>query len=89
MESNVDQREVPCPKCSKPLYALLRVTKTKGDSLLLVTEGSPRVEKDDAGNFIKCPHCSARVPMEPNPEHMNAGYYVSEPVSQPKSEGSA
>jgi DNA-directed RNA polymerase subunit RPC12/RpoP len=75
--SKPDQREVPCPKCGKPLYVLVKVTK--GDPLWRVTDGSPRVEEDDRGNFIRCPNCAERVAMEPNPEHVNAGYYVAEP----------
>jgi DNA-directed RNA polymerase subunit RPC12/RpoP len=26
---------------------------------------APRVEQDDQGSFLRCPHCRARVAMQP------------------------
>ena len=80
MPNNSGLREIPCPCCRKPLFVLIEVTK--GDTIELVTPESPRVETDDAGSFITCPHCSKRVVMLPNhPPGSRAGYYVS--PSQP------
>lgn len=70
-----DLKEVPCPCCRRPLYVLIKVTK--GDSIWLVTENSPRVENDNKGPFIKCPSCSKRVAMEPDISLQGSGFHVA------------
>lgn len=78
----VDVKTVPCPCCKKTLYRdTLMQRDGAGDAVWLTTPESPRVENNKEGYFITCLHCSKRVVMLPNPEHPNAGYYVS-PVQQ-------
>ena len=71
-----DLKEVACPCCSKPLYVVAKVTK-KGGSTWLITDSSPSVETDSLGHFIKCPHCSKRVAMEPEIKLQGSGFHLS------------
>lgn len=66
---------VLCPCCNKSLYRAADSGKGKG--VFLVTKDSPRVLEDDAGYFIKCPHCSKRIAMIVDPALPNSGFYVS------------
>ncbi|HKU46548.1 MAG TPA: hypothetical protein VJQ58_06665 [Burkholderiales bacterium] len=52
--------DVHCPSCDKFLYSAL--------SLEDVVDGeaptAPRIEHDDQGAFLRCPHCQARIAMK-------------------------
>jgi hypothetical protein len=53
--------DVHCPRCDQFLYSAL--------SLEDVVDGdaptAPRVEHDDRGSFLRCPHCRTRIAMKP------------------------
>lgn len=52
--------DVDCPKCGKFLYSALSLE----DVLAADAPGSPAVLSDDAGDYLRCPHCAARLAMK-------------------------
>jgi DNA-directed RNA polymerase subunit RPC12/RpoP len=53
--------DVHCPSCDKFLYSALSLE----DVLDAESATAPRVEEDGEGNYLRCPHCRARVAMQP------------------------
>lgn len=51
--------DVPCPRCGKALYSALSLE----DGVNAAAPTSPRLERDEHGHFIRCPHCAKRVGM--------------------------
>lgn len=73
-----DIKEFPCPLCGKVLFRKeLRQHGGSGDAIWLNTADRPPVETDSSGAFIKCPSCSGRVVMLPDPVHPDSGFYIS------------
>ena len=52
---------VDCPYCGKFLYTALSLENVVDAD----APTSPRLESDERGNFVRCAHCQARVPMKP------------------------
>jgi hypothetical protein len=52
--------DVPCPRCGKALYSAVSLE----DGVDAGAVESPRVERDAAGHYMTCPHCTQRVRME-------------------------
>jgi len=53
--------DVDCPYCGKFLYTALSLENVVDAD----APTSPRLESDERGNFVRCAHCQARVPMKP------------------------
>jgi DNA-directed RNA polymerase subunit RPC12/RpoP len=53
--------DVECPFCGKFLYTALSLENVVDAD----APTSPKVEFDAQGNFMRCEHCKARVPMKP------------------------
>jgi DNA-directed RNA polymerase subunit RPC12/RpoP len=53
--------DVHCPSCDKFLYSALSLE----DVLDADSATAPRVEEDGNGSYLRCPHCRARVAMQP------------------------
>jgi hypothetical protein len=51
--------DVPCPNCGRALYSSVSLD----DGVDAGAVGSPKVEHDMQGDYMKCPHCAKRVPM--------------------------
>jgi DNA-directed RNA polymerase subunit RPC12/RpoP len=51
--------DVHCPSCDKFLYSALSLE----DVVQADAPAAPRIETDEQGNFLRCPHCRARVAM--------------------------
>jgi len=51
--------DVPCPGCGRALYSSVSLD----DGVDAGAVGSPKVEHDGQGDYMKCPHCARRVPM--------------------------
>jgi DNA-directed RNA polymerase subunit RPC12/RpoP len=52
--------DVNCPKCGKFIYTALSLE----DVLAADAPTSPRVQTDARGDYLRCPHCEARIPMK-------------------------
>jgi len=51
--------EVPCPRCGKALYSSVSIE----DGVNAAVPEAPKLERDDSGYYIRCPHCASRVAM--------------------------
>ena len=52
--------DVDCPKCGKRIYTALSLE----DVLAADAPTSPTVQSDALGDYLRCPHCSARIAMK-------------------------
>jgi hypothetical protein len=52
--------DVPCPHCGKALYSAVSLE----DGIDAGAAESPKVEHDERGWYMACPHCAKRVAME-------------------------
>ena len=51
--------DVPCPACAQTLYSAVSLD----DGIDAGAVESPRIERDGRGDYMRCPHCGARVAM--------------------------
>ena len=51
--------EVPCPRCGKALYG----ATSSDDAVNSAAPEAPKLERDDAGYYVRCPHCASRIAM--------------------------
>jgi len=58
--------DVPCPACAQALYSAVSLD----DGIDAGAVECPRVEHDERGDFMRCPHCGTRVAMT----RMQAGH---------------
>ena len=65
-------KETMCPCCGKVLYALGPVAQ----SVAGVANG-PKVESDQHGHFMRCPHCSKRVILQSTKTPVGAGFALA------------
>jgi len=73
-----DIRNISCPCCGRTLFRQeLQQRNGVGDAVWLNTPDRPPVEKDDQGHFMKCPQCSKRVAMLPDPKLPGSGFLLS------------
>jgi hypothetical protein len=54
---------VPCPCCKKELYRSLKVENGSNQAM----SGTPHLDQDESGQFMKCPHCLQRITMRSVP----------------------
>ena len=59
-------RAVLCPCCRNLLYAL-EMAHAKDKASWTLAKGSPAIQADPEGDFLRCPRCSKRVALEKNP----------------------
>jgi len=52
--------DVPCPRCGKPLYSATSLE----DAVNAATPEAPKIEHAADGDYLRCPSCRSRVPME-------------------------
>jgi hypothetical protein len=52
--------DVDCPACGRFLYTAISLE----DVVAADAPAGPRIDTDERGEYIKCPHCTARVAME-------------------------
>ena len=52
--------DVDCPKCGKFVYTALSLE----DVVPADAPTSPAVQKDALGDYLRCPHCGARIAMK-------------------------
>jgi sarcosine oxidase delta subunit len=52
--------DVDCPFCGKFLYSALSLENVVDAE----APTSPKVENDERGNYLRCPHCRARVAVK-------------------------
>jgi DNA-directed RNA polymerase subunit RPC12/RpoP len=52
--------DVHCPSCDKFLYSALSLE----DVVQPDTPSAPRIENDEQGDFLRCPHCRGRIAMK-------------------------
>jgi DNA-directed RNA polymerase subunit RPC12/RpoP len=57
--SMLPTHDVDCPYCGKFLYSALSLENVVDAD----APTSPKVETDVGGNYLRCPHCRARVAM--------------------------
>jgi DNA-directed RNA polymerase subunit RPC12/RpoP len=57
--SMLPTHDVDCPYCGKFLYSALSLENVVDAE----APTSPKVETDAGGNYLRCPHCKARVEM--------------------------
>ena len=53
--------DVDCPFCGKFLYSALSLENVVDAD----APTTPKVQSDEKGDYLPCPHCKARVPMKP------------------------
>ena len=68
-------RDDSCPLCSGVLFR--QSLRQRGDSIWLNTPDRAPVERDENGDFMKCPSCGHRVVMLPDPILADNAFYVS------------
>jgi DNA-directed RNA polymerase subunit RPC12/RpoP len=51
--------EVPCPRCGKGLYSAL----SSDDAVNAAVPEAPKLQRDEGGYYIRCPHCASRIAM--------------------------
>jgi uncharacterized protein YbaR (Trm112 family) len=66
---------VPCPCCKGELY---RTTLIDDRGAWALGKGSPRVQSDELGPFMICPHCKKRVVLIPDRTAARAGLKLSD-----------
>jgi uncharacterized C2H2 Zn-finger protein len=52
--------DVDCPQCGKFVYTAVSLEDVFAADALT----SPKVESDEHGDFLRCPHCAARLPLK-------------------------
>jgi phage FluMu protein Com len=65
--------DVDCPNCGKFLYTALSLE----DVLAADAQTSPKVLADAHGEYLRCPHCSARVAMTRVTTEAGAGFRIA------------
>jgi hypothetical protein len=60
------------PCCKKPLYQTGRLVESP--AINGIVKGSPKLQSDKDGYFMKCPHCSKRIVMVSTPSPVGAGF---------------
>ena len=66
---------VPCPCCKGDLYRTARIDERAVGGLV---QGSPRVQSDERGPFMICPHCHKRVVLASDRTAAGAGFKLSD-----------
>ena len=69
--------DVDCPACGKFLYTAFSLE----DVLAAEAPTSPKVEADAGGDYLRCKHCGARVPMKRITTRAGVGFRVADPPS--------
>ena len=49
-----------CPKCGRPLYTALSLEDVVDPD----APTAPKILHDDQGDYLACPYCAARIPMQ-------------------------
>lgn len=73
-----DPKAVLCPCCDKTLYELVLIDAHGNEGIWGLRKGSPSIEHDENGAFMKCRQCSCRVIMKSAPSPVGAGYDIAE-----------
>lgn len=69
-------KSVPCPCCNNELF---RLGALQADPLVLgKNASSPKLESDQHGQFMKCPHCSKRVIFVSAPATTGMGFRIGD-----------
>ena len=75
-EPMLPTHDVDCPACGKFLYTALSLE----DVLAAEAPASPKVESDAGGDYLRCKHCGARVPMKRITTSAGVGFRVADPA---------
>ena len=65
--------DVDCPQCGKMLYTALSLE----DVVAADSPMAPNVQTDAQGDYLRCPHCNARVPMKRITTDAGIGFRVA------------
>ena len=65
--------DVDCPRCGRFLYSALSLEDVVDPD----APTAPKIEADDGGHFVRCPHCQARVAMQAVTASGHRGYRLS------------
>ena len=68
--------DVDCPACGKFLYIAFSLE----DVVAADAPTSPKVQSDAGGDFLRCQHCGARVPMKRIVVSARVGFRVADPA---------
>ena len=72
--TDISQRSFLCPCCRKILYSL----RPGGNGSAWEPTGeSPRISHDNAGPFLKCPHCARRIAVVVSPEYADEPFFLA------------
>jgi hypothetical protein len=64
--------DVDCPACGRFLYTALSLE----DVVTADAPTGPRIDSDERGKYIRCPHCAARVAMKPVATAAGTGFRI-------------
>lgn len=68
--------DVDCPDCGRFVYTALSLE----DVLAADAPTSPQVRADARGDYLRCPHCGARIPMQRIDTDAGVGFRVADAV---------
>jgi hypothetical protein len=66
---------VPCPCCKRELYRVTLIEERGGWAL---EKDSPRIQSDERGPCMICPHCKKRVVLISDRTAAGAGFKLSD-----------
>jgi len=70
------EKKIMCPCCGKELF---RLGALQTNPLVLgKNPDGPRLESDEHGQFMRCPHCSKRVVFVSAPSPAGTGFRVGD-----------
>lgn len=58
-----DTSAVLCPCCEKILFKIVPIEQPNGKVIEYGVNTNPKIETDNKGPFMKCPHCLRRIAM--------------------------
>ena len=67
--------DVACPKCGGPLYTALSLEDVRAAG----AAGTPQIRRDESGDYLPCPHCSARIAMKRIETRAGPGFRIADP----------
>lgn len=70
------EKSMACPCCGKELFRLGPLQLAS--PVFGVSAGSPKLQSDENGQFMCCPHCSKRVVFVSAPALVGAGFRIGD-----------
>jgi DNA-directed RNA polymerase subunit RPC12/RpoP len=70
--------DVDCPSCGKFVYTALSLE----DVLAADAPTTPKIQTDARGDYLRCPHCGARIQMKRIDTDAGVGFRVADPASK-------